>query len=571
MKKLISILLVIVVIIGIIFGIIFMTQPDKENPEGPTVAPTEEVAPTDETTDTQGNYMPTPGYPSSSEIDTALQSAQATVFSWTSNETFTMVAKGLGFKELDFTNHVISDGNNYYNKNGQVVDKAVPSATIHSIQFAEEKIRVEFSWYEFEDKYEEDGWVLYCTKADSVADISGLNPDDYDVYDAFDHNKMTGESSDFVQVWKYMYIKDDSHMAFVTAFYYPNSNNLYNLVKVYDHIPDTSPQPQLLCKNESVAEDYLLDTDFTLTFIDGYPVITSEFGISIDGQVEYYKYRVGMTLANWAASELNTSGWVVGFDNTICSPDYRYRIYGFDNGITAHSDFLDDGIYVAQESPYDYIEAMIAIMDTPLTSVPVAHLVDWQSPLLVDGFAIEGKHNQGAVSNYGYQMFNMGYAYEAGETLDIYIRNIQPDMLDDIRLYVFKDSVDLLADIETAGSWQSHKLPLPADSPMLTIPEGATYVTFEEIPTPNTHNPAKVAVAHYDMTTDPNFNAESANAFVLTYKGKVVYWIHMPVWMSEFVEGEVPVEETEYITQEEAEALLKEQEELNNSHEGHNH
>ena len=66
----------------------------------------------------------------------------------------------------------------------------------------------------------------------------------------------------------------------------------------------------------------------------------------------------------------------------------------------------------------------------------------------------------------------------------------------------------------------------------MTIPDGATYVTFEESPNPIEHSRDKMAVAHYNMAEDPNFDAKSSNIFALTYKDKIVYWIQMPTWAS---------------------------------------
>ena len=546
MKKLISILLVIVLVVGLVIGAIFLSNTDKtKDPTQPTIIPTEEFAPPNETTEEQVDHLPTPGFSAVSDIDIALQEAQAPRISWTNNQNYDLTLAGLGFKEVILSNYIRDDRDIYYNTKGEKVTSPVYAATVYNIQFVDNKVRVEFDWYDVGCHYNEEGWVLYCAKADEIADISGLNIEDYDgrqEENAADYSEQWKQRTDFVQRMDYVYYKGIESWAQVYAYYYPESGNLYNLVNIYDGIPEKVLSPLVLNVGDGSEENMLDVVD--LEFIDGYPIVTSEFGISCNGKVEYYKYRVGMTLSNWAASELNTSGWVVGFDNTICSPDYRYQIYGFDNSLTAHSDFLDDHIFEATESTADYVEAMAIIMDTPLTSVPIAHLVDWQSPFLVDGFVIEGKHNPNSVSNNGYQMFNMGYVYEVGETLDIYIKNIQPDMLADVRLYVIKDSIDLLESIETIGTWQSHNLPLPSDSPMLTIPEDATYLTFEETPNTSLYGQDKWAVTHYDMNADPNFNAESANAFVLTYRGKVVYWIHMPVWMSEFVEGEVP-EETE--------------------------
>ena len=194
---------------------------------------TDASAPTIEDAAEPVETEPASPYTAQSEIDVALRNGDAPVLSFPSNDAYTAVMKGLGFNEVDFTKHIIMDERGYYDKEGNRSSTPIPSATVHNIQFLDDMVRVEFSWYELGDKHEEDGWVLYCTKADSVADISGLNPADYDGCDGFDFNELVGEKNDFVDYWKYDDIKVFGKRAFVYAYYYPDSGNLYNVVKVY--------------------------------------------------------------------------------------------------------------------------------------------------------------------------------------------------------------------------------------------------------------------------------------------------------------------------------------------------
>ena len=442
-----------------------------KNTQTPTEAPTE--APTEEP----------------AEAPTEPVEAEPAVLSWPSNDTYTMVLRGLGYKEVDFSNHVIGNGETYFDKDGNISASPIPSATVHNIQFLGDTVRVEFSWYEFEDRYEEDGWQLYCTKADSVDNISGLNPEDYDVYDAFDHNEMTGETSDFVEIWKYMYMKEPDKMAFVTAYYYPDSGNLYNLVKPYDHHPDMSPNPQLLCKNVEVAEDYLLDSEFELTFVDDYPIVTSEFTIICDDQATTYKYRVGMSLAAWAASELNTDGWVLGPDNMLFSPDHQYWLECTDFHLEQNSgrNFL-----TAIRSTAEHKNALAKSLEA---GTAAAYLVDWQTALLPTNFAVVGNHTE----EVAYGMYDMAYGLDGAETLNLYMRNVHPSVLADVKVYAVKDN------------------------PEMQIPDDALCLSFveAEVSGKDARFGRTMAVATCDMTAD------GANAFAITYQDKLVYWIQL--------------------------------------------
>ena len=474
MKKLIALLLAAAMLLSMT-ACGGSAEPVK-NMQTPTEAPTE--APTEEP----------------AEAPTEPVEAEPTVLSWPSNDTYTMVLRGLGYKEVDFSNHVIGNGETYFDKDGNISASPIPSATVHNIQFLGDTVRVEFSWYEFEDRYEEDGWQLYCTKADSVDNISGLNPEDYDVYDAFDHNEMTGETSDFVEIWKYMYMKEPDKMAFVTAYYYPDSGNLYNLVKLYDHHPDMSPNPQLLCKNAEVAEDYLLDSEVELTFVDSYPIATSEFAIICDDQATTYKYRVGMSLAAWAASELNTDGWVLGPDNMLFSPDHQYWLGCSDFSLEMHGydDVEGDGnFFIGIRSTAEHRNALEQSLEADTAA---AYLVDWQTALLPTNFAVVGNHTE----EVAYGMYDMACGLDGAETLNLYMRNVHPSLLADVKVYAVKDN------------------------PEMQIPEDALVLSFveAEVSEQDARFGQTMAVATCDM-------AAGANAFAITYQGKLVYWIKL--------------------------------------------
>ena len=55
-----------------------------------------------------------------------------------------------------------------------------------------------------------------------------------------------------------------------------------------------------------------------------YDVELREFSILMEEQLYTYQYRPGMSLSEWACSELNTDGWKPWFDDTVLSPDENY-------------------------------------------------------------------------------------------------------------------------------------------------------------------------------------------------------------------------------------------------------
>lgn len=223
-----------------------------------TVPATTEPAVTIEAPTEPVETEPASLYSAQSEIDIALRNADAPVLSLPSHDDYNEALRELGYQEVNFLMHVIGDERGCCDKEGNIVSEPIPSATVHNIQSLDNMVRMELSWYEHEDRYEEDGWVLYCTKADAVADISGIDVEYYDGCHAFSFSDVSEEwGTGFVEVWDYNYAHPN-RFAVVQAYYYPESGNLYNLVKTYDYFPETAFAPRVLCKT---PEDYMLGSD----------------------------------------------------------------------------------------------------------------------------------------------------------------------------------------------------------------------------------------------------------------------------------------------------------------------
>ena len=476
MKKPIALLLAAVMLLS-------MTACGGDAKSAETAAPT--AAATEVPTESVETEPANP-YTAQSEIDIALQNAEAAVLSWPSNDTYTMVLRGLGYKEVDFTKALIMDERGYYDRNGNPTEHPVTQAEIHNIQFSDDIVRIEMSYFNFQTNKDEDNWVLYCTKSDSVADISGIDQSSYEIYAPMD---WTDENADFYEQWDYYYEHFGKDCAYVIAYYYPESGNLYNFVRIFD-APNALPAnvSSCLCKDKERANEFMMDTNVELTLINNYPIITSEFGISYDGQVEYYKYRVGMTLSNWAASELNTDGWVLGPDNRLFSPDRQYWLECSDFRLEQNSgrNFL-----TAIRSTAEHKNALAKSLEA---GTAAAYLVDWQTALLPTNFAVVG--NQTEEVTYG--MYDMAYGLDGAETLNLYMRNVHPSVLEDVKVYAVKDN------------------------PEMQIPEDALVLSFveAEVSEQDARFGQTMAVATCDM-------AAGANAFAITYQGKLVYWISL--------------------------------------------
>ena len=381
-----------------------------------------------------------------------------------------------------------------------------------------------------------EGWIIYGTKADGIENITGLNPEDYGYYDEMDWYAQFPENDEGYRDWvEYTYC--DPGMVFCYAYYYPETGNLYNVVKIFDEMPEgslTFPRMLLEHKEDEQGRNTLVKETVE---VDGYTMEMAEFTLHWGENSKTYRFRVGMSLADWAASELNTDGWINGFEGGVYSPDYQYVLYHQVPDIEINLD-LRNNLYAVENAPEvsmraSSVELMEWGMGSGVIHTATAHLVNWQTPLLSHGFKIKGQYE----GRSDYYMFDLGGNFIAGENLTIYMNNVDSSLLPDIKLYVFKESRELV-DWIGENTFGSHIIPLSAEDPMLTIPENATCLTFEKAD-PNRdelYNMDKnVVVARYNMASDPNFSPEGENVYAITYQDKLVYWIHVPEYDSGFL------------------------------------
>ena len=381
-----------------------------------------------------------------------------------------------------------------------------------------------------------EGWIIYGTKADGIENITGLNPEDYGYYDEMDWYAQFPENDEGYRDWvEYTYC--DPGMVFCYAYYYPETGNLYNVVKIFDEMPEgslTFPRMLLEHKEDEQGRNTLVKETVE---VDGYTMEMAEFTLHWGENSKTYRFRVGMSLADWAASELNTDGWINGFEGGVYSPDYQYVLYHQVPDIETNLD-LRNNLYAVENAPEvsmraSSVELMEWGMGSGVIHTATAHLVNWQTPLLSHGFKIKGQYE----GRSDYYMFDLGGNFIAGENLTIYMNNVDSSLLPDIKLYVFKESRELV-DWIGENTFGSHIIPLSAEDPMLTIPENATCLTFEKAD-PNRdelYNMDKnVVVARYNMASDPNFSPEGENVYAITYQDKLVYWIHVPEYDSGFL------------------------------------
>ena len=220
------------------------------------------------------------------------------------------------------------------------------------LTFNDEVFRLTFNYnqydYNSETEYLEENWILYGMKSDGAYNISDYRDENYENYDIFDNNSIPELASDFVHQIDYsMYnLKDAApeYLVMCSAYYYPNTSNLYNLVHKYDDaMGNIGAQPYVLAKTE---EEVTMEVFWELNDMDASSSPVPMFIMWGPNNMEY-SYEPWMTLSDWVLSSYNVDGWTVHDDNTCRTPDGLYFVSPADVAIGS----LETIDYVIQCNP----------------------------------------------------------------------------------------------------------------------------------------------------------------------------------------------------------------------------
>lgn len=256
-----------------------------------------------------------------------------TVYTLGENETYVDAVWEHGFWEVDM-NACVEDAARY--------GKTGAQATPLSLELSKNGFRMEvdYTGYDFiSNNVIPYGTVeLIGTRADGPADISGINSGDY-MYNGSsyfeDQNGVTSEVGSFAEGYvltdAYWYHNTDAKgnwkdLVYVYVSYHLSTGNLYNVIY---HVPDDVDdriEPTLLALVDSVVpySPYHAKTE-TLTYGD-FSFEMSKFAIQCGTKRYIYEYRPGMSVSDWACSELNTDGWIPWYADEVLSPDRTYSV-----------------------------------------------------------------------------------------------------------------------------------------------------------------------------------------------------------------------------------------------------
>jgi hypothetical protein len=162
-------------------------------------------------------------------------------------------------------------------------------------------------------------------------------------------------------------------------------------------------------------------------------------------------------------------------------------------------------------------------------------MVNARTPLFSPGFRIVSKENGRAA----YHSTEMTTDLLLDDIIDIYMNNIDDELIPHIKLYAFPESEEFMATLEDHTILNAHTAPLEQGNAMLTIPEDAVCLTFQRVPdgqeAPNSPNPLIVpngsmhngmvhgnlnkdaVYARYVTKDDPNFGEGVNLVFAITF------------------------------------------------------
>ena len=183
--------------------------------------------------------------------------------------------------------------------------------------------------------YDMKDYALYGTKSDKADYIVSVSENSLVEEWIFDWNGEEVAQGDYF--CHLIYYSADTNVEGAgwvtnTIRYYEDSHNLYNIVKaVPSQEPDKDDTPRILAEKRELLDMHMESNKKTETVkINGEDVEVGEFTIVWNGMEKTFKYHAGMTLEEWASSNLNTSGWTIGDDNCLHYQEYIIRNSHYD-------------------------------------------------------------------------------------------------------------------------------------------------------------------------------------------------------------------------------------------------
>ena len=177
-------------------------------------------------------------------------------------------------------------------------------------------------------------YILYGTKATGAEQIVHIPAENLIEEWINDWNELVPQEDSFCHLIYYSADTNVEGAKWVTNTirYYEDSQNLYNIVKATtSQDPEKDGTPRILAEKRHLLETDLEVNKKTETVrINGKDVEVGEFTIVWNGMEKTFKYHAGMTLEEWASSNLNTSGWEIGDDNCLHYQEYIIRNSHYD-------------------------------------------------------------------------------------------------------------------------------------------------------------------------------------------------------------------------------------------------
>ena len=211
-----------------------------------------------------------------SPVMQALNGKDAKTESWEDYDEYNSVIRAMGFNEFHAGYDLLSEEEIAYFGAEKMYEAMGPQFKLEELKYNGEVFRLDLDYTDFDyGLYEQegrpgkliDGWIILGCKADSAANISGFENEDFDYGGSINHAELFPELYDgYCEKVEYsFYNLDENEMPTVlvqcTAIYYPESGNLYNIIKAsYDNLLEgTTYFPAVLYPTREIADIEIAD------------------------------------------------------------------------------------------------------------------------------------------------------------------------------------------------------------------------------------------------------------------------------------------------------------------------
>jgi hypothetical protein len=211
-----------------------------------------------------------------SPVMQALEGTDAKTETWEDFEEYNRVIRAMGFKEFQAGYELLDEEEIAHFGLEEQYEAMGPQFKLEELKYNGEVFRLDLDYTDFDEAlYRQerrpgkliDGWTILGAKGSGPDNISGFANEDFDYGGFIDHAELFPDfHDDYRKQVDYSFCNVDENdlptvLVQVSAIYYPESGNLYNVIKVSheDLLEGTTYFPAMLYHNREAEEMHAND------------------------------------------------------------------------------------------------------------------------------------------------------------------------------------------------------------------------------------------------------------------------------------------------------------------------